>query len=110
MADQSSHRRPSRTGDPDLDDRLEGLLDTAGVRANRDQLLDILATVLHLATDGSDRLDLKITNVARREMREGFEVFAPYRQRPKITMFGSARTLASDPLYAQARDLGVQRI
>jgi uncharacterized protein (TIGR00730 family) len=34
-----------------------------------------------------------------------FKVFAPYRHVPKITMFGSARTLPEDPLYAQARDL-----
>ena len=60
---------------------------------------------MRLATDGTDRLDLKIANAALKEMREGFEVFAPYRERRKITMFGSARTLPSDPLYAQARDL-----
>jgi uncharacterized protein (TIGR00730 family) len=105
MTDQTAKRRSARTGDPDLDDRLEGLLDAVGVRANRDQLLEILATVVRLATDDSDRLDLKITNVALREMLEGFEVFAPYRHTRKITMFGSARTLPSDPLYAQARDL-----
>ena len=38
-------------------------------------------------------------------MAEGFEVFAPYRHVRKVTMFGSARTLPTDPLYAQARDL-----
>ena len=38
-------------------------------------------------------------------MCEGFEVFAPYRHVRKVTMFGSARTLPTDPLYAQARDL-----
>src|SRR3990170_1641183 len=38
-------------------------------------------------------------------MREAFSVFAPYRHIPKVTMFGSARTLPEDPLYAQARDL-----
>jgi uncharacterized protein (TIGR00730 family) len=97
--------RTTRTGDAELDDRLNELLDAAGVKANRDQLLDMLATVLRLASDGSDRLDLKIANVALREMREGFEVFNPYRDRRKVTMFGSARTLPSDPLYAQARDL-----
>jgi uncharacterized protein (TIGR00730 family) len=32
-------------------------------------------------------------------------VFAPYCHIRKLTMFGSARTLPSDPLYAQARDL-----
>ncbi|MDQ2754923.1 MAG: LOG family protein [Actinomycetota bacterium] len=98
-------QRPPRTGSPELDDRLVELLDLVGVSANRDQLLDILATVLRLATDSTDRLDLKIANVALKEMTEGFEVFAPYRHVRKVTMFGSARTLPTDPLYAQARDL-----
>jgi uncharacterized protein (TIGR00730 family) len=104
MADSSSPRR-IRTGEPDIDRRLVELLDALGVTANRDQLLDILATVTRLATDHSDRLDLKIVNAALREMRAGFEVFAPYRHVRKITMFGSARTLPTDPLYGQARDL-----
>jgi uncharacterized protein (TIGR00730 family) len=95
----------SRTGNPDLDGRLEELLDAAGVSANRDQLLELLATVVRLSADHSDRLDLKIANAALREMADGFEIFAPYREVRKITMFGSARTAPSDPLYAQARDL-----
>ena len=86
-------------------DQLAALLDTIGVTANRDQVMEILETVVRLATDNTDRLDLKIANAALKEMREGFEVFAPYRHVPKLTMFGSARTLPTDPLYAQARDL-----
>jgi uncharacterized protein (TIGR00730 family) len=86
-------------------DQLVGLLDTVGVTANRDQLLDILQTVVRLASQGTDRLDLKIANAALKEMVEGFEVFAPYRHVRKVTMFGSARTLPTDPLYRQARDL-----
>jgi uncharacterized protein (TIGR00730 family) len=101
----SPRRRLSRTGKPEVDDQLEALLDALGPLANRDQLLEILTTVVRLASDDADRLDLKITNAALREMREGFQVFAPYRNVRKITMFGSARTLPSDPLYAQARDL-----
>jgi uncharacterized protein (TIGR00730 family) len=88
-----------------LTDQLAALLDTIGVAANRDQLMEILETVVRLATDHTERLDLKIANAALKEMREGFEMFAPYRHLPKITMFGSARTLPTDPLYAQARDL-----
>jgi uncharacterized protein (TIGR00730 family) len=38
-------------------------------------------------------------------MRLAFKVFEPYRHIPKVTMFGSARTLPDDPLYAQARNL-----
>jgi uncharacterized protein (TIGR00730 family) len=85
--------------------QLGELLDEIGVTANRDQLMEILGTVVRLASDGTARLDLKIANAALKEMCEGFEVFAPYRHVRKLTMFGSARTLPSDPLYAQARDL-----
>ena len=101
----STRRRLTRTGSPEVDEQLHALLEALGPAANRDQLLEILTTVVRLANDGADRLDLKITNAALREMREGFQVFAPYRNVRKITMFGSARTLPSDPLYAQARDL-----
>src|ERR1700728_3284306 len=86
-------------------EQLTTLLDSIGVKANRDQLFEILETVARLASDGTDRLDLKIANAALKEMREGFEVFAPYRHVRKVTMFGSARTHPTDPLYAQARDL-----
>jgi uncharacterized protein (TIGR00730 family) len=95
----------SRTGRPEIDRRLVDLLDAIGVGANRDQLLELLATVVRLASDRSERLDLKIANAALREMQEGFEVFAPYRHVRKVTMFGSARTLPTDPLYDAARQL-----
>src|ERR1700730_12491397 len=94
-----------RTGDSALDQRLVELLDAAGATDNRDQLFEILTTVVHLMQDRPDRLDLKITNAAVKEMREAFKVFAPYRELRKVTMFGSARTLPDDPLYAQARDV-----
>jgi uncharacterized protein (TIGR00730 family) len=94
-----------RTGDADLDQRLVELLDAAGIKRNRDQLFEILTSVVHLAQDGADRLNLKITNAALKEMRAAFKVFAPYQNTPKVTIFGSARTLPDDPLYAQTRDL-----
>jgi uncharacterized protein (TIGR00730 family) len=93
------------TEPPALHEQLVALLDSIGVTANRDQLMEILETVVRLAAEGTDRLDLKITNAALKEMCEGFEVFAPYRNVQKLTMFGSARTLPTDPLYGQARDL-----
>jgi uncharacterized protein (TIGR00730 family) len=92
-----------RTKDRDLDRRLVEILDACGVTANRDQLFEILVTAVRLATDNADRLDLKITNAALKELRYAFKVFAPYKDIPKVTIFGSARTLPDDPLYAQAR-------
>jgi len=92
-----------RTKDRDLDRRLVEVLDAVGATTNRDQLFEIFVTAVRLATDGADRLDLKITNAALKELRYAFKVFAPYRETPKVTIFGSARTLPDDPLYAQAR-------
>ena len=94
-----------RTNIPEVDQRLVDLLDAVGASENRDQLFEILATAVLMATDHTDRLDLKITNAALKEMRNAFNVFAPYRHVPKVTMFGSARTLPDDPLYAHARSL-----
>ena len=93
-----------RTKDRDLDQRIVELLDAAGATNNRDQLFEIIVTGVRLAVDDADRLDLKITNAALKELRYAFKVFAPYRDIPKVTMFGSARTLPDDPLYAQARE------
>jgi uncharacterized protein (TIGR00730 family) len=100
-------RRPSRyrTGDPALDQRISEMLDAAGAVANRDQLAEILVSGVRLATDDADRLDLKITNSALKEMRQAFNMFAPYRDVPKVTIFGSARTLPDDPLYHQTAEI-----
>jgi uncharacterized protein (TIGR00730 family) len=93
------------TSGEDTRRELTALLDAIDVRANRDQLMEILETVVRMATSGTERLDLKITNAALKEMAEAFAMFAPYRHIRKITMFGSARTLPTDPLYSLARDL-----
>ena len=94
----------SITGDAELDALVRQVLDRAGADSNRDQLEEIMGTAVRLATGPADRLDLKIANAALREMADAYEVFAPYREVPKVTVFGSARTLPDAPLYAQARE------
>ncbi|MEO6317811.1 MAG: TIGR00730 family Rossman fold protein [Acidimicrobiales bacterium] len=87
------------------DDLVQQLLEESGATANRDVLRDILRTAQGLAGDGADRLDLKITAGALKEMRAAFAMFAPLKNTPKVTIFGSARTASHDPLYTQAREL-----
>jgi uncharacterized protein (TIGR00730 family) len=98
-------KRRYSTGDDELDARLEALLDEVGATEDRDQLFEILVSGIALAGDHTDRLDLKITNAALQEMRGAFNMFAPYRDRPKVTIFGSARTRDDDPLYVHTVDL-----
>jgi len=100
---EAVHR--SRTGNPELDQLLRDILTATGAKADRDQLNEILTTAVLLAGDGADRLNLKITSAALKEMRAAFLLFAPFVGIPKVTIFGSARTRADDPLYRQTRDL-----
>ncbi len=66
---------------------------------------EMLESAFGLIGDRPETLDLKIAAAALAEMREAFSVFAPYRDVPKVTVFGSARTATNDPLYAQATEI-----
>jgi uncharacterized protein (TIGR00730 family) len=86
-------------------DLVNQLLDQAGATRNRDVLAEIFRNTFELAGHDVDRLDLKITRDALKEMSTAFRMFGPYADVPKVTVFGSARTHRTDPLYQQALDL-----
>jgi hypothetical protein len=90
---------------PGSEQLVDALLDSAGVTERRDLYRAIFGTVVHLAEEHTDAIDLKLATAALAEMAEAFRVFRPYRAAQKVTFFGSARTLPDDPLYLQARRL-----
>ena len=59
-------------------------------------------TVDKLLRDGASRGDIKILHRALKELRYAFKVFAPFRGRRKVTVFGSARCPADCPTYRPA--------
>lgn len=63
---------------------------------------ELLAGTLRLHESNLDALDLKIVNRAVKELRHAFRVFHDYRDRRKISIFGSARTASDDPNYQMA--------
>ncbi|MEO7398087.1 MAG: TIGR00730 family Rossman fold protein, partial [Ilumatobacteraceae bacterium] len=90
---------------PEVASAVERLLDVLAPPHNRRLASDLLTAAAGMIADQPAKLDLKIASSAVVEMRDAFEMFAPYRGRPKVTIFGSARTRIDDPLYAQARDV-----
>ena len=80
--------------------------EVSGTRA--ELLRSLLETVGELASPEVEMLDLKIADAALAEMVEAFSVFRPYRDIPKLTMFGSARTQSEDPIYLLAKELARQ--
>ncbi len=84
---------------------VEDLLQQLDVHQNRDLIRRLVLSALRLAGNDTSRLDLKIVGTALSEMGEAFQMFAPYHDVPKLTLFGSARTAPDDRLYELARDL-----
>ena len=91
------------TGDPYVDERLREMVSELSPY-DAQMVFEMMTSALALAKDPISRLDRKIANTALKEMRYAFNVFAPYRNVRKVTIFGSSRTAKGRPEYALARD------
>jgi uncharacterized protein (TIGR00730 family) len=67
---------------------------------------DIIINALKCHQDDLDILDLKVINRAVAEFRHAACVFKPYRNRRKISIFGSARVTRANPYYKLASEFG----
>ena len=73
-------------------EKIQGLLDEAGVTKERELAAEMVQAVLKLARDEPGRGEMKLMVRSYKELRYAFKIFKPYRQRRKVSVFGSART------------------
>jgi uncharacterized protein (TIGR00730 family) len=66
----------------------------------------IKETADKLVRDMANRGDVKLLSTALKELRYAFKVFAPYRGRRKVTVFGSARLPQDHPACQMAVEFG----
>lgn len=85
---------------------VEQLVRSSGDGENADLVQELIRTALRLLEDKADRLDVKVMTAALKELRYAAKVFAPYRDRRKVTVFGSARTRPDSEEYRQAVAFG----
>jgi len=106
MATQPSGRHRRRalhpSGDPELDERLAAFVEHLEP-ADQRIVLESLTTLFQLSREDVSRLDRKIANTSLKEMRHAFRVFGEYRDKHKVTIFGSARTPKGHLEYEHAR-------
>jgi uncharacterized protein (TIGR00730 family) len=93
-----------------LEEKVRELLALQGEHPDQDLIGDMLLTALRMVRDGTTRGELKIMAASLRELRYAFNVFRPFQQRRKITIFGSARTPQSAPEFIQARNFGAEMV
>jgi uncharacterized protein (TIGR00730 family) len=103
-------RKPRRAerppADPEGKRRIQELIATHGGGHNADLVEDIIENALKLLRDVRHRGDVRVIQGAIRELRAAFRTFAPYAERRKVTIFGSARTQPDRPEYRQAVEFG----
>lgn len=79
--------------------QIRALLDSPDDDLHAALMRELLTGLLKLNEAHLDLLDIKIVNRAVKELRHAFSVFHGYRNRQKVSIFGSARTPADDPNY-----------
>jgi len=87
----------------EIESLVSDLLDKSKIRLNRRLIAELVKESLQLGNDATSTLNLKIASAAIAEMREAFAMFAPFSERKKVTIFGSARTTKNDPVYKQTQ-------
>jgi uncharacterized protein (TIGR00730 family) len=95
-----------RTGNADLDTRIDDLVAAAGIGRDGDLVHEMIVSAIRMGREAADRGDLKLVNATLKELRYTFLVFEPYETVRKVAIFGSARTRPDDPGYVMARDFG----
>jgi uncharacterized protein (TIGR00730 family) len=90
--------------DPELTRRIQELIKFKGGGHNEAEVADIIENALKMLTDVEDTGDVRVIQTAVRELRYAFRIFAPYAEKRKVSIFGSARTGPSQPEYRQATE------
>ncbi len=81
---------------------IRELIKFKGGGHNADLVEDLVEQALKLLHDVEHRGDARIIEASVRELRYAFHLFAPYSNRRKVTIFGSARTSPDKVEYQQA--------
>jgi uncharacterized protein (TIGR00730 family) len=95
-------------GHENVDRLITELIAAVGTDTNDDLVRSLLVTSLDMDRADVDRLELKIASQALVEMLRAWEVFSPYADNAKATIFGSARTPAGHPDYELAKQVGLK--
>lgn len=82
-----------------IDDAIKALINEAGDIHHTELIHEMIIAALKAGQDTDYLADLKLLSNTMKEMRYTTQVFAPYRNRKKVTIFGSARTEPHEPAY-----------
>jgi len=77
---------------------IDNLMNKVGVH-HPEMIREMIVSALKAGEETDYLADLKLMRTTMKEMRYTNKIFGPYRDRKKVTIFGSARTEPSEPIY-----------
>jgi uncharacterized protein (TIGR00730 family) len=99
---------PDRNTDSVIAEVASALRDSRRSPNEQRMLVSLLEAFADLVRGNASSLDVKIASAAVSEMQDAFEMFAPYRDARKVTIFGSARISAGSPVYELGVDVAAR--
>ena len=96
------NKKSYKTGREDLDKIIADLARLSLSANNTDLIEEMLTTVVKLGLENDERGDLKLINMALKELRYASKIFIPYRDQRKVVIFGSARSCKDSDEYKMA--------
>ena len=109
MVKQSKTSRKHRSydvRDKGLSSQIDEILEELEPYSNLDLIREIFVTGVKLAQEDCSRGDLKVLRTSLKEIRYACRVFSRYRDVPKVSVFGSARSQPSDSDFQTAVEFG----
>lgn len=83
----------------EIDQLIDNLISKADQVHHPHHVREMIISALKAGQESDYLADLKMLNNTMKEMRYTNKVFAPYRHRKKVTIFGSARTEPGEHIY-----------
>lgn len=82
----------------EIDELVDQLMGKVGVH-HPEMIREMIMGALKSGQENDYLADQKLIRTTMKEMRYTNKVFGPYRDRKKVTVFGSARTSSDEPIY-----------
>ena len=89
-----------------IDHIIKHLIEESGGVHHPEIIREMIISALKIGQEDDYLADLKLINRTLREMRYTAKVFGPYRNRKKVTIFGSARTGVHEEMYQKCVRFG----
>src|SRR5271169_2503175 len=89
-----------------VDKAIDDLIALAEGIRRPEYIREMILASLKAGQEDDESADLKLMNTTLKEMRFTSKVFGPYRNKRKVTVFGSARTQPEEPIYELATLFG----